>query len=353
MRQIGHYKVPEHTIDIFEHLNRVTTIMGTSGSGKTVIAKNIIKTIAKEISSVILISPTESSNGSFANIVPKPFMHEDLDADLLDNIIKRQRGVTPFYKKANQIDVLRSLYLRHPIPEIDARLRNIEMTIAEMRGRAEAMRESEDKRKKLKDIQETAEDYKIIAYKCGLKKNRDKYRGEKMNEQEKITWQFFDFNPNMLLIIEDSADKFKDRKISPIMREILYKSRHFRMTTIIICQNESDMTPNLRTNSHVTIFTKDEVAMGFFEKSRVPKHLVADYRGMIMNGFFSDYRVMFYFKDEPKDRVRSYKGEIVNSVQIGSRYFHKYCERVVKEDDLDESNPYYAELFGNGELTAF
>ena len=351
VRQVGHYKIIEHHIDPFDHLNRVTTIMGTSGSGKTVVAKNIIRAIAPYISVVFLVSPTESSNGSFTDIVPKAFMHDDLEADMLDKIMTRQRDINPFYKKANQIEVLRTLYLRHPSTEIDRKIKDADDIATELQRTANLLTKEEERSMKRKEIAETNKDKKISYYKSAIKANKSAYKHEKLSEAERITLTFLDFNPNFLLIIEDSADKFKERKIAPKMREILYKSRHYRMTTIIICQNESDMTPNLRTNSHVTIFTKDEVAMGFFEKSRVPKQLVSDYKAMIAAGFFTDYRVMFYYKDDPKDRIRSFKGDEINKIKVGSKAFLEYAKKIEKEDELDESNPYYAELFGREELS--
>src|SRR5690606_30189697 len=110
MIKVGNKQVPRFQYDPALFLNRVTTIMGDSGSGKTTIAKNIIKGLEKEISIGILVSATELSNHSFSGIFPGPCIHDDLTADILDRVIERQKNATQIFKYVNRIDVLRRLY---------------------------------------------------------------------------------------------------------------------------------------------------------------------------------------------------------------------------------------------------
>lgn len=103
-------------VDYTQLIARNTILYGESGTGKSTIILDILFHLKQHIPSCIVVSPTESANGTYTGIIPDLMI--DSRADLtsaqlkqkLIAILKRQQQITQDYKLANNPDVLLALY---------------------------------------------------------------------------------------------------------------------------------------------------------------------------------------------------------------------------------------------------
>jgi hypothetical protein len=78
--------------------DNVIVLLGKRKTGKSFLVKDIMY-YHRDIPVGTVISGTESANCFYGKIVPRLFIHDEYKPDIVENILKRQRGIT---KKANK-----------------------------------------------------------------------------------------------------------------------------------------------------------------------------------------------------------------------------------------------------------
>lgn len=89
--------------------DKVVVLIGKRKSGKTFIVKNILYQNRNTPVGTI-ISPTESANKFFSNMVPSLFIHDEYTPELIANVMKRQKMVTKRYN-SGETDIDRRAFL--------------------------------------------------------------------------------------------------------------------------------------------------------------------------------------------------------------------------------------------------
>jgi len=76
----------------------VVIFLGKRGTGKSYLVNDLLYH-HKDIPIGTVISGTEEGNGFYGRIVPKLFIHNDYNSAIIENVLKRQRGVMKQIKK--------------------------------------------------------------------------------------------------------------------------------------------------------------------------------------------------------------------------------------------------------------
>lgn len=76
----------------------VVVLIGRRDTGKTFLVRDILF-YQQDIPIGTVISGTEEGNGFYGNMVPKLFIHNEYNTAIIENILKRQRGVLKQIKR--------------------------------------------------------------------------------------------------------------------------------------------------------------------------------------------------------------------------------------------------------------
>jgi hypothetical protein len=259
------------------YLNKTTIIYGSTGSGKSIIIEEIMKLCQAFVPSIFVIAPTNSSNNAYTNKVPVQFIKKDIDIAWLEKLLDRQKNSANAYNNANNLEILKSLFNRVS----NDTSQSLELAIIQKARDAIIYIESSQiafASKKNQKTQINTERDTILRklYKNTIRSN--KVELEQLKDLDKLEWgaiEYLDFNPNVILILDDCASKFKKMcKKSTAMKEIFYEGRHYFFTTIISSQDDKEIDSELRKNAFVSVFTTSQSATSNFERTSngYPKH---------------------------------------------------------------------------------
>ena len=70
--------------------------------------------------------------------------------------------------------------------------------------------------------------------------------------------------PNSIL---DCAASIREWRDLTETKQLFFQGRHFKMTTILSIQNEACLTPALRNNAHISLFTTEAIVNTFINKA--------------------------------------------------------------------------------------
>ena len=350
-------------------MDRTIVLYGSSGSGKSVCIKNIMFSLKDIIERVIVVSPTEPANKTYESIVPTPMIHTELympDPDskkkssaneeiqgatrFLERIYNLQKMMSDIYHKAQNQQVIEQLFNRIPAPVRDQALhmaedyrRKRDRTLAKLRSQ---YAHEENKCKELcKLINEKCKKATLDLYKKYIHRNLSSIMKMKLTDDEKYTVEYLYFNPHLLLILDDCASHFKSLVRNNIVRALFYQGRHVKITTIIACQDDTDLPPNLKKNVFISIFTDPIVTSAFFNRasnsiSKPQKELV----NKNIEDIFVKHRKFMYIREDPeKQHFYIIDEPMVSKFRFGSEALYDLCYTIQSEENnLDDKNPFYS-----------
>ena len=93
-------------------LNKSIILYGSSGSGKSIIMRDILYILKDHIPNVVVIAPTNNLNHSYDGIIPTQLIFPEVTEDLIKGIFKRQKGVVNIYNMINNITKLENIYFK-------------------------------------------------------------------------------------------------------------------------------------------------------------------------------------------------------------------------------------------------
>jgi energy-coupling factor transporter ATP-binding protein EcfA2 len=253
-----------------DYLNKTTILYGLTGSGKSTIIEEIMYLCKDFIPNVGVIAPTNTSNDNYTGKVPTYLIRKNMDVKWLDKILLRQKEVSTLFKNANKINILKSLFDK--VSDETARVTEssaIKKSHSYLITVDQSSMAFKDKKKQKNQILTERDDMLKKIYKTSIRFNKVSLEGNSsLTNAELACVKFLDFNPNIMIILDDCASKFKKIcKQSSTMKEIFYEGRHYYITTIISTQDDKEIEPELRKNSRVSIFTSAQSATCNFEKT--------------------------------------------------------------------------------------
>lgn len=329
-------------------LGKTTIIYGRTNSGKTTIIDEIMFLLKPYIPLIFVIAPTNASNNAYTDKIPPQFIFKELNVDWLDKLLTRQKNSSGAYINANKISTLKELFDMVS----DTSSQNISASIIKKAENAIIyldecdMNFSSKKMQKSQILKERDLLLKKI-YKTTIRYNKVVLENDKsLTKSQKAALAFLDFNPNIVLILDDCASKFKIMaKKSSAIKEIFYEGRHYFITLIISAQDDKEIDSELRKNTTVSIFTTAQAATSNFERSSngYPKH--EKQRAKICTDAIfkqdindlKNFRKFVYTQNETEPFSYTI-ADIYDDFRMGSSPLWDFSDRIVKKNDTVDKN---------------
>lgn len=247
-------------------LDKTIMIYGETKCGKSRIIIDILHTIQGKIDQILVFSPMDQQNKTYsAGYVPITCIHYDISKDMLDTIWERQNALMAAWKRAMNVDTLRSLFMRVSTSKgIDA-VTTINSEFA--RAVAELRRSgTPDVIAKIEDMEKARDDALTKIYKYYIDRSRDQLSHMTLNEDETYSLKFIDFNPRIVIIFDDCTDIIQTLRNYPVMKKIFNQGRHAGITMIIAGHTDKCLLPEQRKSAFLSIFASEQAASQFFER---------------------------------------------------------------------------------------
>lgn len=329
------------------YLNKTTIIYGRTNSGKSTIIDEIMYLCKDYIPTIFVIAPTNSSNNAYTDRIPSQFILKDLDTEWLDKLLTRQKNSAGAYINANKLEILKKLFDKVS----DSTSQNVELSIIKKADSSIIYLEESNidfSSKKMQKSQILAERDAMLkkVYKTTIRYNKITLENDKsLTKSQRATLSFLDFNPNIMLILDDCASKFKNLyKKSSAIKEIFYEGRHYFFTTIISAQDDKEIDSELRKNTTISIFTTAQSATSNFERASngYPKHEKLKAK-LCIDAIFKQeydlkhYRKLVYIQNE-SDPFAYTIADLYDDFKMGSSAMWEYSDRIGKKNDLINKN---------------
>jgi ABC-type dipeptide/oligopeptide/nickel transport system ATPase component len=362
----GH-SVPALELETKHVLDKTIGVFGASNSGKTVIIKTCMEKIAKHVDIVIAVVPTATQNKAYDGMIQPVVIHPRL---YLPDPTGKKKADTPkkggerfltavwnlmemkmaVWRRANAQATLQRLYMRLPVQERKEGVKPLlilderRKALLEELKRKHTEQSDEYKQKKI-EINERFMDLWLCVVKKAITPRIKWLLTLSLTEDEKYAIEYIHFNPRLLFILDDAAAELKPLFNTEIFRKFFYQGRHLRITTLISCQDDTDMPTNLRKNMALSFYSTEVVADANFSRpsNKYPqeqKDLVKGVKGQV---YSVRRRMLAYIRDDPTGQFfYHYKAPYVPKFEFGSRAMNELCVAVtVRGSVIDRENPYY------------
>lgn len=341
------------------YLDKTTLIFGGSGSGKTTIIEEILYLCNKYIPNYIVIAPKTSDKAYRNKNLPIRCIKEDLTKEKLQIIWKRQYNITQMYNIANDVTILENLFNKAPDRQTFVMIQAI---IKRASDKTEEIQRNHilnfaQKKSQTSNVKELCAKKIKSLYKKSIRQNREilssKSIDGKLTDKEKVALEYLDINPRLMIIIDDSTEKFqswmklfKKGEINPF-ESIFYKGRWNYITLLFAAHDDKIIVPELRKNARITYYTTSQSLMASLNKAQ--------------SGFttqekkFAQRCAEVLFTDE-EDGVKSWQklcyvredtspwryviANLYPEFIIGSEPLHNLVNKMPKIEDGLNNNPY-------------
>lgn len=334
-------------------MNQTTVIYGSPNTGKSTIIEAILYELKDYIPNIVVISPTDGANRNYSRRVPAGCIHKRVTEKLLTGIIKRQELSMEIYGMVNDVNNLRNIFEKIEnkqewIPMISQISDGVAKSIYRLNN---SNCDHPTKIEETMKIKETADDYWIKLFKMAIRKHN--WKGVKLERKEKIIIHFLDFNPHMILIMDDVSSEVKNAKIKNVLLKSFTNVRHLGISLILALHNDTNIPPDVRKNAFTSIFTDEENAMAFFDRrgsagvSKNKQKLAMDISKKLFErkkGAGPNYRKLVYTSESLYVRDDNYMNfqyayvntYIDNDFKVGSKSLWELSEKSKKELDDDD-----------------
>lgn len=333
-------------------LNKSIILYGSSGSGKSMIMRDILYILKEHIPNIVVIAPTNHLNGSFDDIIPNQLIFPDVTEELIQNLFKRQRTVVKLYNMVNDISRLETIY--HKIAQLSDNLikNRIITSYYQIKRKYEQNTELHiiEKKLKLKELDDVHKKSLIEFYKKIINRYRsnivtsETYKN-KFDDLEFKIIKCININPNFLLILDDCAYNANVWAKFNEIKEIFMNGRHHKITFMISFQDDKLLDSGLRKNAFINIFTTEIVCNAFFQRSannftKQEKTKLAKLANCIFNDTKlkdKNYKKLVYIKDKSPN-VYYILADYIENFKFGSSFLHNLCDKVKKKHNNDQDS---------------
>lgn len=325
-------------------LNKSILLYGSSNSGKSTIMRDILYVLRQHIPAICIISPTNSYNKTYDDMVPKQLIHQDVTEDLIKRIFNRQKMAVKLWNYTVDLQRLEGIYSKMPKSESDNNeLNKIIQGYHIVKNKItnnEAIHVV-DKKISLQNLDEVHKETLISFYKRIITKNKCKINKSRYSEIEIKIMSHININPNFLLIMDDTAANANVWCKYQEIKDLFFQGRHFKITFMISFQDDKLLESTLRKNAFINIFTTEVVCNSFFQRTannfrKSDKDKMAKCADTIFNDpklKDKNFKKLVYIKDQKPD-VYYMIAEHFEHFTFGSPYLIQLCKKIMK----DESN---------------
>ncbi len=326
-------------------LDKTIVIYGETGSGKSVLVKDIMFILSDHIDQVMVVSPTDRQNNTYqSGTVPIPCIHYELTAELLDNLWNRQQALGVVYARSNKPDVLKGLFNKIPgIPNVHAFVRAIyEKLSVGINDLRDIYDDPSVLAGKTAEMTKECEALVISIYKKYIVEHTGTLHNKTLSAEESYTLKFHNLNPRLLLIFDDCTEMFTTFAKHPVIKKLFTQGRWAYITAIIACHSDKTFQPDQKKNTFVTVFTQTQVASAYIERPSTSldpedKKKAHVARKMAFNPALKNQKLVFvrelgqYFK---------YTAKIHPNFRFGSQFVWDYCKEIEAVGGVDTNNKF-------------
>jgi hypothetical protein len=346
------YEIPLFLKHYSYFLNKSIILYGSSGSGKSMIMRDILYILKEHIPNILVIAPTNHLNKSFDDIIPSQLIFPDVTEELIQNIFKRQKTVVKLYNMVNDFGRLEIIYNKLAQSN-DMQIKNkIVQSYNDIKSKYQKnddlnIVEKKIKLKELDDLHKKSltEFYKkvINRYRTTIITNQSIQK--RFDDIEFKIIKCININPNFLLILDDCAYNANTWSKYSEIKEIFMNGRHHKITFMISFQDDKLLDSGLRKNAFINIFTTEIVCNAFFQRSannftKQERNKMSELSNVIFNDNKlkeKNYKKLVYIKDK-NPSVYYILADYIDDFKFGSEYLHNLCDRVKKKIDSDEES---------------
>lgn len=344
--------------DASNYLDLATIIYGETGTGKTTIITEIMYLLKPYIPTIFVISASNDSNEAYTGIVPPRCIKTSVKKEWFISFWSRQEQIMQIYKIVNNIKNLYSVFIKIA----NQKYINIANKITQAAQNKIRLLESNNlpyakKRSQRNNIIKRQNTELIKLYKSAIRQYKKQLLLGPLTQIQKNVVKYLDLNPRALIVFDDVTEFFKiwinffkgkDSSQNPF-NSMLYRGRHVGITIIISTHNDKAITPELRKNSRVSIFTRGASAICHFEKhtNGYSKNERKKINTIVSDLFECDnnenktYQKLVYVRESTKP-FKYMVADIYPEFRMGSKSLWKIDEKIPnKEADKLKENPYF------------
>lgn len=322
--------------------DKLTILFGPSESGKSTILDEILYYLKEEIPIAMAIVPTDAVNGGLSKRLGKLIVHTDFNKNLMENLFTRQGKVMQIYNKVNNIKVQMTLfnkfathgekkYEQHILHEYKHAVQKLSNSSYEKSFKVRTKRSLEShKNDRLSQL-----------YTTTIRIKRSKYSENmemlNLSKENIMIMKFLDFNPRILLVLDDCAAGIKKWSKDEKIRKVFFEGRHFKITSIYTFQDDKTLDSELRKQAFVNVFTTPQVANAYFERkaNSFTKEQRMRARSAIDAVFSKDlpHRKLVYIRKE--DTFYHNQSEMYgdNEFMFGCKAYWEFINRVSNQEE--------------------
>ncbi len=315
-------------------------LYGANNSGKTTVMMDIIYRLRQLIPNVMAFAGSPGAMESLRGVVPNRMLSDRLTLGALQAIWDRQLQAGNTYRIANDTIVLQSLFRR----VASEAQKHMERTIDEPEAQSlkkieESEMKAESKRDQAQKIAKMAAGYRATLYKGLIRKRKVVLTKMGVTAAEEQALRFLDFNPNLLLIIDDCAAMItKKMQKTETFKNFFFNYRHAGITVLFTFQDDTSLEADLRKQQSLTFLNTQQCASAYFERQSnfFQREMKMEAERMVRaifdksNTNFPKHTKLLYIRDDEYP-LRHYLADVHPKFKFGSAQLWAFCDRIEQQ----------------------
>lgn len=353
--------IPEFSKKVPNIINRSIIFYGPTKCGKTTLMLNFMNILKKAVPNVFIFSPTNVGKHEYDKLVPRQLVFESLNLEDLERISKRQMEAANVYSVSNDINVLESLFRMVVSPSdneaLDSLLRKKDKAIREIKKNLPVEKQVE----KINEIEETCKNRIIEFYKKRIAPARESLERMNLSSQQKLALKFLNFNPNVLVLFDDTTSEIEnvikeDHKRQQkskakgqavegeIVKNFFYQGRWYYISHWYAVHNETALKPEVRNNAFYSIFCEKSMATAYFQRGtngftpEEKKKAEAVIEAVFNPSIAPPFAKLVYIREERK--FYYVVADLCSDFKMGSEALWKFCDLIDGKQNTGENNPF-------------
>lgn len=261
--QLGSNQYHKNNFNVNTFLGKTTVIAGTSGSGKSFVLNDILKSISKHVRLSVVFSGTSNIDKTFpmSNYTHQSLIYNTIDINALSNIVDKSYELT---EKAR-------CYTESKVVEVSAlKLKKILKGYenSHIKAKWDAIKREKEVFKNLVQPSKPVIDKQLAKMVEIYKKIITMYKKIIIKKNIQIVdpvlvkvLKFIDFNENINVTFNDLTDEYDalPKKEKGIFNAIFNKGRHIGITMIMLIHTWNGFGTTIRNSANNIIYTSPEL----------------------------------------------------------------------------------------------
>jgi hypothetical protein len=244
------------------------TLFGASESGKSTVLFDILYLLKPHVPLIFVFSPTAEENKAFDGIVPPQCIFTEIDIEKIKLIYERQKAATRIFNTVNNVKNLQKTFatIASPKSMASAKLAYCNAVKIIARKNNDQSLNASEKKITTSLITGVRDEYLIKLYKNEIRNSILRLNKMRLTSLDKYIIKYLDFIPYCILIFDDCGAVISKFTKDPVLKKIGYQGRHNMLQAIYTLQDDTDMTPTMKKQSKINIFTTDQCASAYFQR---------------------------------------------------------------------------------------